>query len=370
MRTENDYIYVSNADGKVWILPTQNLKTGFNIYQPSSRKGILLKRYLPLVMKIPIVRSAAMKRLGIHYGELNVPQSVMNAIKNTFGGDDLTLSYFAGTPSIHQKETVQVSRYDQILGYVKFTKSKEIQKVFASEQEYLDWLDSKAVGNIPHCLYCGRVDDELYVFIQDTIKTNQAIMEHELGKWHIAFLDELKSKTEVVCAFGESDYRQTLDLLKAQLHVLKSYGIACKSFDRGLRIVETSLEGVNHFSAYHGDFTPWNSFVENGRLYAFDFEYAKKTYPAYMDVFHYYTQSSIFEQKRTADEIYHGFRGLVSEGILKGLFKEPEIAYLQYLYAVISFYVQRDGENLKGDNRRNMQIWLGLIDLLAGNMHT
>jgi len=37
----------------------------------------------------------------------------------------------------------------------------------------------------------------------------------------------------------------------------------------------------------HGDFTPWNTFVQGGRLYVFDWEYARDDWPVGFDLTHF-----------------------------------------------------------------------------------
>ena len=50
------YYRFQNADGKVWIMPAKDLRTAMELYQPSGKKGKLLKRWLPLLHKLSIVR--------------------------------------------------------------------------------------------------------------------------------------------------------------------------------------------------------------------------------------------------------------------------------------------------------------------------
>jgi thiamine kinase-like enzyme len=37
----------------------------------------------------------------------------------------------------------------------------------------------------------------------------------------------------------------------------------------------------------HGDFTPWNTFLQDGRLYVFDWEYANLAWPVGFDLAHF-----------------------------------------------------------------------------------
>lgn len=364
MNRINEYMSIKNSDGKEWILPSDSLKIGLNIYQASSKKGLLLKRFLPIVMEIPVVSSTAKKILRISDVSLTIPDSIIEKVKEVFNVSDPTFAYFAGTPSKHRKGTLQVSKGDKLLGYVKITESKEIAEIFYKEQEYLGWLKGDELENIPECLFCGRIENS-YIFIQDTIKTQKSVILHELEDVQLDFLKCLYMCTRTTCSYDESEYSVSLRRLKQNKGLFSKYDVYCKHFETGLKYVENALRGKREFSAYHGDFTPWNSFLENGKLYVFDFEYAKKTYPPYMDVFHYFTQSCIFEKNLDGDQIFQLFIDGKSKKLFGELFEQSEVSYLEYLYSIISFYIDRDGESLKSDDIRNLIVWLRLIDLLV-----
>lgn len=360
---KRNYVCIKNSDGKEWILPSDNLKIGLNIYQASSKKGLLLKKYLPVLMTIPVANNVVKKVIGISDTSLNIPDSIIEQIKVVFAIENPTLAYFAGTPSKHKKGTIQVSTQNKLLGYVKITENQEIANIFYKEQRYLDWLKECGVKNIPTCLFCGKVKDS-YIFIQDTIKTQKSVMVHMLGTTQVDFIQRLHACTKTKCMYTESDYYETLSRLKQKKDFVFGYDVSCKNFERGLALIEGSLQEKCEFSAYHGDFTPWNSFQENEELYVFDFEYAKKTYPPYLDVFHYFTQSCIFELRFNAEQIFNEFVSDKYQVIFQRLFDDPEVSYLEYLYSIIAFYIDRDGKSLKADDIRNMKIWMRLIDLL------
>lgn len=364
MNRINEYISIKNSDGKEWVLPSDYLEIGLNIYQASSKKGLLLKKYLPTVMRIPVVSSTAKKILRISDVSLTITDPIIEKVKEVFDVSDPTFAYFAGTPSKHRKGTLQVSKGDKLLGYVKITESKEIAEIFYKEQEYLEWLKVHGLENIPTCLFCGRIYNS-YIFIQDTIKTQNSIMLHDLGTVQLAFLKSLYMCTKTICSYDESEYSVSLCRLKQNKGLIFKYDVSCRHFEKGIDYVESALRGKREFSAYHGDFTPWNSFQENGQLYVFDFEYAKKTYPPYIDVFHYFTQSCIFEKNLDADQIFQIFIDEKSKKLFGELFEQPNVSYLEYLYSIISFYIDRDGGSMKIDDIRNLNVWLRLIDLLV-----
>jgi hypothetical protein len=120
------------------------------------------------------------------------------------------------------------------------------------------------------------------------------------------------------------------------------------------------------FSAYHGDFTPWNMFFERGQLFVFDFEYAQMTYPPYLDWFHFFTQCCIFEKHLTTNEIYNAYQ--IRKQEVSGYLINPDFYYLCYLLGILSLYLDRDKENPGKDVKHNLEIWISLISCLVTSL--
>ncbi|HRV83181.1 MAG TPA: hypothetical protein P5218_17245, partial [Planctomycetota bacterium] len=52
----------------------------------------------------------------------------------------------------------------------------------------------------------------------------------------------------------------------------------------------------------HGDFTPWNTRLHDGRLMAFDWEFYSPARPALFDIFHYLLQTAVLLQQVPAEQ--------------------------------------------------------------------
>lgn len=357
------YVKIRNNDDKVWILPLENISVALNLYQPSSVKGILLKKYLPISMKMQWTRLLAKRVLHIEDCDLEVPDDVLAALKKVFENDEIEFAYFAGTPSKHQKGTIQIFSNNNILGYAKFSDNEDVQLLFRKEKEFLEWLDKCGVGCVPKCLLCKVVENENVVFVQNTIKTQESKIIHEISDVHVGFLQEFCEKTLVKCDYQTTDYYNMLGELKNNLYVLDELKIDTQAVLDSIAIVEERLENEREFCAFHGDFTPWNTFVENNHLFVFDFEYAKKTYPKYLDVFHFFTQRLMFEKNMNASRIMRVFEKEVLNSRVSELFENSYESYLQYLLSVIAFFVQRDKGVFSSEGIKNLQIWVELVEL-------
>lgn len=348
------FISFVNADGKRWWMPTRNMRVAMNLYQPSGRKGKLVKCGLPWLYGMPMV----LRVLHAERLRLSLQDELCKLLGGMFACKELEFSVFGGTPSVHQKLTMQLSKGTRILGYCKATESEEVARLFRSEAKVLEALNGAGIIGIPQCLFCGEMRNGVKLFVQTTVKTRKSEVVHEWNRLHDDFLERLYQRTHRTVLFEESDYYQTLtdwrkhidwlpdNVNKAQIlsvidHILLKY--------QGKRM---------DFSAYHADFTPWNMFVEKGELFVFDWEYARLTYPPHLDRYHFFTQTAIFEKHWTAAEIHADCLSRQADWMDKE-------AYVLYLLDVMARFTLREKGQMEGDIARSMKIWNDILVFLT-----
>lgn len=356
---KENYFRFCNNGGKVWMLPAKKLRLSFNIYQPSSFNGKVIKHLLPYISWADLI----LNKFGIIKCKIEINAMVKKKIMQIFKTSDFELAVFEGTPGTHQKITIQVMEKRKILGYCKITDSEEVKALFKREEEILFLLHSHGLNMVPRCLYCGNLiaeNNDIQLFIQDTIKTNHAKVYHELKKEHIEFLKQLYEKTCTICSYKDSDLWAKIESIKMINEKLDKY-IEKSTLESAIKSVEFFLEKQKKFSFYHADFTPWNMFFENGNIYVFDFEYAQKRVIPFLDIFHFITQVNIFRNHQNADEIYQQiFKGKYSN-VINELFEDPKNSYLCYLLNSIETYLMKNIEKISDDDETCMVIWCDLI---------
>lgn len=349
------YYSFANADGKRWWMPVRHMAVGMNLYQPSGTKGKLLKRGLPWLHWNPVVR----KVLHAERIQLALGDELRELLERIFGQQELEFAIFGGTPCVHQKITMQISRNTRILGYVKVTESKEIYGIFEHEKKILDTLYSQGMKHVPKCLYCGSLKNGLYLFVQSTVKTLQSEVVHAWGERHERFLKNLMAHTRQIVRFEDSDFYRDLNILEERLSVLGNPKVLYQAIQE---IKEQYTGQEVEFSAFQADFTPWNMFVEKGQLFVFDWEYARLTYPAYLDYFHFWIQTEIFEAHLTAEQIVRHYTA--NRGKLQAMFENPDWALQCYLLAIISIYLQREQGILEQATIKRIDLWMTLLEYL------
>ncbi len=351
MSSGNRYCRFANADGKVWIMPVRNMDTAMNIYQPSGAKGKIMKRWFPYLSWSRAVRKV------VHAEKVScvLRSDLYDLLLRVLDVDDFEFSVFGGTPSVHQKITIQLSRGKHILGYLKLSDNVEIIDLFHREAETLAFLAQRGLADcVPQALYCGKLENGIGVFVQSTVKTNNSRIVHEWSSLQDDFLVRLQQATRRSILFEESDFYRNLMALRAYYDWLPKHidrAIIDKSIDRVLsKYAGQKVE----FSAYHADFTPWNMFVEGGKLFVFDFEYAQRTYPSGLDKYHFFTQTAIFEKHWQVKEIISFLQLPESDWVDRDL-------YLCYLLDIISRFTLRERGTLTGDVEKSFCIWLDLL---------
>jgi hypothetical protein len=343
----------SNADGKVWLMPSRNMRVAMNLYQPSGRNGKLVKTLFPWLYYLKPLR----KFIHAEVLRCNMDTELTQLCCRLFHVPDIEFSIFCGTPSVHQKITIQISRGHSILGYCKVTDDSGIAELFQRESIILKELTRMGFKYIPNCLFFGVLKSGASLFIQNTIKTSHSQIIHKWTALQDDFLDRLYQTTHRSVDFEKSDYYLTLIALKQHADWLPQH-VDNQWVVNTLNKVLAQWSGKKvDFSAYHADFTPWNMFVESNRLFVFDWEYAQATYPPMLDRYHFFTQTVIFEKHWTANEIIAFLQS--KEGCL--MKKET---YTLYLLDVIARFTIREKGVVNGDIAHAMGIWLSLLHFL------
>lgn len=354
----NTFYSFSNADGKQWLMPVRNMQTAMNLYQPSGIKGRLMKSLFPCLYRISAVSNAVHAERKNH----TLSPALRELLCKLFVTNEIEISIFCGTPCIHQKITIQISKEKEILGYCKFSDNEEVISIFQKEKETLDYLWLKGIKTVPRCLYCETIGNNIGLFVQTTEKSIYSTTDHKWNTREEDFLKELYDKTKLKLPFEQTDFYQDICFLNEHIAWLADFDTT--EIQKGIsRVMNRFSNNEVNYSFYHGDFTPWNMYVEQGKLFVFDLEYAKRTYPPYLDYFHFFTQTAIFEKHLDAYGIWNLYQQ--EKKMVSTLFLNTDLAYLCYLLSIVAHYISREKAVFRGDVQRNMRIWLNLISYVC-----
>ena len=386
---ETEFYKIVNADGKCWLMPVRNVRMGLALYQPSGWKGRLLKRWFPYVHWSKLVR----KVLKIEVVEHVLEADLRGVICSAFGVSEFEYSVFEGTPSVHQKITIQVWKGERILGYVKVTRSEEVGRLFEREASFLEKItdyrlqitddsqqstvngqqiltpsatlvplrqgDNIEGQQLLRCVPSAvalRLESGSWILIQSTRKTLRSKVVHEWGVLQEDFLKRLYDATAHELAWEESDVAQALRDLRGHVDWLPD-GVDGEMVARHIDAVMERMVGKRvRYGAYHGDFTPWNMFVEGGELFVFDWEYAGMMYPKGLDRYHFWMQTAVFEKHWGVAELTRYVNSVDGGWIDREMLE-------MYLLDVMSKYVMREGGKVK--ELGMFGVWCGMMDIIV-----
>ena len=342
-----------NADGKFWIVPARGMRTALNLYQPSGRKGKMVKRLLPCLHWIAPVR----KVIKAQTVNCRLNSELHSLLCRVFNVKEIEFAIFEGTPSVHQKITMQLSQGNRILGYCKLSTNNDIKELFGKEYRTLDRLCKSGVTGVPKALHCGTLSNGMHVFVQSTEKQASSKIIHEWGALQEEFLAQLHEKTKAVLLFEESNYYTTLSTLEQHLGWLPQE-IDHQAVGNAINAIKEKYCGKKVvFCACHCDFTPWNMFANGNELFVFDFEYAAMSYPAGLDRYHFFTQTAVFEKHWGIDEISAYMESDAGRWIDKEL-------YAMYLLDVISRFTMRENGKVTGGAAAPFALWGKLLEFV------
>jgi thymidylate kinase len=206
---------------------------------------------------------------------------------------------FTGTPGPNRKA---VCCYDAAPGQRVFAKlplgAAATEKV-AAEARNLDHLaecgfTSFAVPRILGYQQAGHL-------LQSSVKTPSAQRAARFGEAHARCLTELLQTTEVRQPLIASTCWQTIGEQVTALESLPEtripFGLRTKL--RHLRETIDPLRQLS-FAFVHGDFTPWNCWVNGDKLAIYDLEMAQPEASLLYDLFHFITQQALLVTRTPA----------------------------------------------------------------------
>lgn len=348
------YYLIVNDKKKIWLFNSNNIKRALELYQPTSLKGIMFKKIFPYIKDNQITQSL----LDVEKVKIKINEKIHSNLQNIFG-ENFHVSIFGGTPCSHQKVIFQISQDDEVIAYCKITDNKEVAELFDQECETLNYLKKCGVENIPKVINRSSIN-EFEIFIQNNVKDSISKTPTKLDQICIEFLLDLYNKTKVQLSFDKTDYFNMLNELKYNCKELAES--ERNSVLNSINEIETKYKKSKvSFCQYHGDFTPWNMVINHNKLVVFDFEYSKRTYPPFLDVYHFFMQTEIFINHSNIDLILKK-----ADKILKLLNKNGihnNLYFKMYLLEIINLYLSR-GNDDGLEETQNMKLRLKILESL------
>ena len=352
----NKYYIIFEHRDKIWILPYEHIRSGLGMYQPTTKKGIILKKMLPFFAKIKWIR----RLIRAEKKQLSLQIEIQKYLDESIG--EGAVYYVAGymgdfSAEENDKLTLQVYNENHIITYLKITKNRKAGERFQEEMKALQTLRDKGVCNIPRILWKMKNGREI-MFAQSTKKSVNEKVQFVFDRRHTDFVKNMNEITERTMQYEKTDFYRNVTYVKEQ----QAQDGDGRILNRAIRIIEKELAGKEkEYGFSHGDYTPWNVYYADGELQVFDFEYCSFSKPCYIDIFHYLTQMSLLgcgnDGKQTI-LLYEKKKELIEKYV-----HDADFTYMCYLIDIIGFYKKRTIRRNKVVDKEYGR-WIAILEYL------
>lgn len=271
------------SNSRWWLVPLENGRvtvSGLALFQPLLISARYMKAAVVLLSHLGLSRFWVRTKVYIA-GE--------SALQQHYASEKpLSYAYFTGTDSPHRKLAVQVmDGIGNIKGYAKVSRNPAVQMLIQHEAATLNYLQilHLQTANIPNLVFSGVIADA-HVLLTDTLKTPKTKSVTQLQKLHVDFLQELAEKTTKPV---ESNSDWLVVELRSRLMLVESRLTPewRARLEKAIEKIAIQKADIGQPVMAHGDFTPWNTFVADSKLYVFDWEYAEHALPIGSDLVHF-----------------------------------------------------------------------------------
>ena len=349
-RRSHDYRMLSLMDGRGFILsvrPRRHAHLALQLYSPQRRKAIVGKAVLSFGMRWglaqPFLRKLPTKERGDGSEGVDVSASLLDHLEEILAAENLSFAISTGTPGPHRKPVIQAAtRQGQVLAYAKIGWNEPTATLVLNEARALQRMAGAhpETFHAPRLLHVGRWKDARFS-VQSAPRGHLSQAPRDLSPEYMTSLREFRHIGTVFLPLVKSDFWADL---------LRSYDALKDDYHRrmvaqGLEAVERRLRGqALPFHPTHGDFVPWNAQLVDGRLYLFDWEYARQQgLPGY-DLIHFLVSTWALVRRwrpaRIVKEVLRRGSAWTSIGV------EPDAALpllLLYLLERFTFCASDDG---------------------------
>ncbi|MCA0911028.1 phosphotransferase [Qipengyuania gaetbuli] len=264
-------------------------------------------------------------------------------IGTDFGGEAESFAYFTGTSGPHRKSTIQVMDcHGRILGYAKLSRREPVRKFIDREAKLLERIAGLGlVSAVAPEVLVKRSSDSYSLLVTDAAREKRSKAAMPFGDKHLRFLRELHSVTV------HEGAQSLLARLKEDVASIEA-SLDSRWIQRFRHASSTLGSKAPHMlvSLAHGDFTPWNCFELNSKLYVFDWEYAALNYPLGYDQLHFQIAAA---QGHSPAKFLNEIQCIIARDWFGGEVAAARLAILLSLVIHAVFYFRRSHD--AGDQR-------------------
>ncbi len=342
---ESTYEYIHNPDGTIrWIYPLEMKKPYFlELYNNNTLRGKLYRHLIQLAFSGGL-------RSRIASGSFFLQQKSKNRVEQVITGSSADMfSIFTGTKGENRKSIISLHRNAQTTHFIKMAFDETPRKLIINESQMLTTLSKYDFTALSLPQPSRSIDPNFSKLTN--VKPGVFISANRLRDVHIRALDELyESHHEYKCIRQSTAWEtisNQLHLLDKEHEILNDldatmiYGIIKKLFGV-FNGIDAKTEIPVSFA--HGDFTPWNMYTDDHRLYVYDWELAGAGMPMLMDLFHFIYQSQVLLFRKDYPTIARHIREVMGNALTLKIINrykiDTDLHYRLYLLFTVTYYIR------------------------------
>jgi hypothetical protein len=337
--------YINNPDGTMrWIFPVDGSpEPHLALYNSNTRKAGIYRKLTRLVWK------AGGSGL-LSSGTLWLQQNLLETVKKQYGiRPDETFSLFTGTRGATRKIVISVYHGGQVKGFIKVPLTPLAFEGVENENEMVKELGKYDLTTLSLPRISQRINGHARL---SNIRPAVCIPAERITAIHIRALAELYALSHERRAIADTaaweSITNNMEWLSRELVCINELNHnQVKTLISLLRRVygEVNAGESVAVSVSHGDFTPWNMYCDEQRLYVYDWEMARNGIPMCFDLFHFSYQSTILQQQKDYTHVTQAINLWTRQALTQQLVKKYKINlqlhHTLYLLFTVSHYLRR-----------------------------
>lgn len=337
--------YINNPDGTIrWFYPSSAERPYYlALYNATSFKAKVYRFIAQVIFHFKGARFLASGRFGVE-------NSLVQSAKQTFGiGEEERCTFFTGTRGATRKMVVEAGYGKDRSEFIKIPFSPKASELIQNECTMVRSLSKYDFSTLSLPKISGQINGHARL---TGVKPAAAIPADRITSIHVRALTELYALSHENRTVADSDAWVTLqtnmEYLSRELtftntlnreKTLHLIGLMRELYSR-IPLTETVPVSVSH-----GDFTPWNMYCDEYRLYVYDWEMAGNGIPMLFDLFHFSYQSTILQKRQQYPAVKSTIQSWKQLPAVQKLVRNyginTELHHALYLLFNVSHYVRQ-----------------------------
>lgn len=363
-RHKKDLNFINSPNGKMrWLYSDANRKATFlKFYNTGSLKAKCIAAGIKTMCFLGLQRTLGSGSLKIHSKQPLKIQTLLNEVEHT------DYSLFLGSEGNKRTVLVESHTHNSPSSFFKIPISKESQRSVSNEKWFLQVMKNHSFQSIE----VPEIRDISFndVLLSNDLRSKTSKRSVLFSKVHAEALTEFFSKTKQFTELKKSQYWSDILDLNADLKIGSSF-----KTELGLvqKLKSQIRNKVIYTNLYHGDFTPWNMFVNENVLQVYDWELAKSQMPLLFDLFHFHFQKGVLQKRISFDSIKDDIYAACKLSSIKNIIEVYNIDIEEYLqlyvlYAASTYLV--DFQKQPNLNIQNQWLLQSLMIAVKSSINT